>query len=153
MRAFRTPVLPFSHKVASYSVPRARHTRSSQFLDKARCAFSLDKTDDDNVEFLPLAFIDGIDEAIEPLSTFSFFPKEFQLLSIGGENAYLARLFALLFERFDKTADRFHFLNVATARAARCNVLLSVSDIDEVMQGRNAVLLGTSNDGQGQYAQ
>ncbi len=47
---------PFS-KTSSYLASRACHTSSSRTFDEASLTSSLHKTDDDDVEFLPLALI------------------------------------------------------------------------------------------------
>lgn len=92
---------------------------------------------------LPSALVDGIGEAIQPLGTLPL--ESVSILSIARENAYPIRLFTLLLRRFDKTADRLQFLNVATARVTHYHILLSVSDIDEVEPSRKIVCLRISN--------
>ena len=58
---------------------RAHNTSSSNFFDETSIIFSHSETDDDNVEFLPLIFVDRVDEGIAPVSTFDLCVKVFHL--------------------------------------------------------------------------
>lgn len=127
---------------------RACHTRPSRLLDKARVVLSLNQTDDDNFKLLALTLVNRVDKAVAPLSLGSLRLKKFYLLSIGGENAYLTRRYALLLERFNDATDYLYFLEVSRAGGPLRNKLLPMSNIDEVMQCRDIVLLGTNSDSQ-----
>ena len=121
-------------------------------MEEAGRIFSLNETNYDNLELGPSALVDGVDEAIRPTSSLGLIAKKFQLRSICGEDAYLTCFRAFLLERLDNAANHLHFCYVSIACATLWSKLLSISDIDEVVQCRKLVLRCSSNDSQGQVA-
>ena len=140
LSAIRIPISPISNKVHGDLVPRCRDTCSSQMLNESSITLRLYQADDDDIEFLTGTLVDGVDEAIEPSSSCGFLAKIPRLCSVGGEHAYVSKLLTMPFERLDECADCLDFLQVPRACSSFRNKLLSVSNIDEVVQGCDIVL-------------
>ena len=80
----RGPISPVSNKVHSDLVPRCRDRGFFQTLNESSITLGLHQADDDNIELLSLTVVDGVYEAIEPLSSCGFLAKILQLCSVGG---------------------------------------------------------------------